>query len=287
MSDETDLDLYQAPSSDLEPGAGPPGPPSPWPIIAGVVLIVVAGIAFYWFRSSRPEVEPPPAASAPATRPPAAPPATGREVRTNLPPLDESDTAVREIVGALSTHPLVAAWLGGDQLLRGATQVLVSISDGHALPSFVRRFAPSGEFAVRPSGGRLVIDPASYRRYDKVGEAAASIDPAAAARVYRTLRPRLDEAFGELGMPGSIDVLVQQAAGRILAVPVPDGEVAVVPKGIVYAYADPRLEALPPTSKLLLRMGPANLEKIQATVRAFVEAIGSGGEGSGDAGTRS
>lgn len=274
MSDETDLDLYRASGSELDP-APPPDPPSPWPVIAGVLLIAAVALAFFWVRPQRADAPPPASAAAPASAPAATPPASEREVRTTLPPLDETDPAVREIVGALSAHPLVAAWLGGDQLLRGATQILVSISEGQALPPSVRRFAPSGVFAVRVAGGRAVIDPACYRRYDAVAAAVSSVDAAAAGRVYRTLRPRLDEAFKELGMAGSIDDLVSRAAGQVLAVPVTDGDVAVVPEGIVYAYADPRLEALPPVSKLLLRMGPDNLRTIQGKARALLAETGT------------
>jgi hypothetical protein len=274
MSDETDLDLYQATGSELDP-VPPPDPPSPWPVIAGVLLIAAAALAFFWFRPHRADAPPPVSAAAPASAPAASPPAAEREVRTTLPPLDESDPAVREIVGTLSAHPLVAAWLGGDQLLRGATQILVSISGGQALPPFVRRFAPSGAFTVRVAGGRAVIDTASYRRYDAVGAAVSSVDAAAAGRVYRTLRPRLEEAFKELGMAGSIDEIVSRAVGQVLAVPVTDGDVPVVSKGLVYAYADPRLEALPPVSKLLLRMGPDNLRTIQGKARALLAETGT------------
>jgi hypothetical protein len=275
MSDDNDLDLYQTKASEIDPGPSPGGGPSPWPVILGLVVLVAGALAFYWLRPHRAEAPASPAASAPAA-PPAAPPrAAAPDLETTLPPLDESDAAVREIVGSVSTAPLLATWLGGSQLLRGATQVLVSIADGHSLPSFVGRFAPQGSFAVRTSEGRTVIDPASYRRYDAVGAAAASIDPARAAAAYRTLRPRLDEAYRELGMAGSIDDLVIRAAGQVLAVPLVEREIPVVPKGIVYAYADPRLEALPPTSKLLLRMGPDTVRRVQTLAREFTAAVGT------------
>ena len=57
MSDETDLDLYQAPGSALEPDPPippPSEPPSPWPVIIGAILIVGAAAAFFFFRSHRP-----------------------------------------------------------------------------------------------------------------------------------------------------------------------------------------------------------------------------------------
>lgn len=273
MSDDSDLDLYQAQGSEVDPGPAPPAGPSPWPVLIGIVVIAAAAFAFYWLRPHRAEPPAAPVTTASPAVPGPSQPRAERELQTTLPPLDESDGAVRAIVGAVSSHPLVAAWLGGQQLLRGATQVLVAIADGQSLPPLVRRFAPQARFSVRDAGGRTVIDAASYRRFDAVGAAAASINPSTAAAAYRTLRPRLEDAFKELGMRGSIDEVVTRAAGQVLAVPVIDGDVPVVPNGVGYAYADPRLEALPPTSKLLLRMGPENVRRVQQTVREFVGRV--------------
>ena len=40
-----------------------------------------------------------------------------------------------------------------------------------------------------------------------------------------------------------------------------------------YAYSDPRLESLTPAQKQLLRMGPANVRKIQARLRGIANAL--------------
>jgi hypothetical protein len=277
MSDDRDLDLYQSHEPGAEAGepGSPAAGPSPWPVIIGILVIAGAAFAFYYFRPHATQPPPAPQAVAPAAPAPATTRGESPPLQTTLPPLDESDPAVREVLGAVSGHPLVGAWLGGEQLLRGATQVLVAVADGQPLPPSARRFAPQARFAVRASGRRVVIDPASYERYEAVGAAAATMNPATVAAAYRTLRPRLDEAFREMGMEGSVDDLVRRALRQVLAVPVVEGEVQVVPRGAVYAFADPRLEALPPSSKLLLRMGPDTVRRVQALAREFGAATGT------------
>ena len=47
------------------------------------------------------------------------------------------------------------------------------------------------------------------------------------------------------------------------------GEVALLQSNVLYEYADPSLESLPPLQKQLLRMGPENLERIQVYLRAL------------------
>jgi hypothetical protein len=274
MSDDTDLDLYQAPGAGApDPVLPPPTPLSPWPVIGVVALLLVAAIAFFVTRHRTPSA--PATVIAPTGKETAAspPPSAQRDVKTNLPPLAESDPAVREIVGGLSKDPLLASWLAGEQLLRSAASVLSGVAEGRSPAALLRRLAPSGTFAVKNAGGRTVMDPASYRRYDPVGAAADSLDAAAAARVYRTLAPRLDDAFKELGMPGTLDETVERAAHEVLTAPVIDAEIPVVPSGIVYAYADPALEDLSPVAKLLVRMGPENVRRILAKVRAFLGAL--------------
>jgi hypothetical protein len=56
----------------------------------------------------------------------------------------------------------------------------------------------------------------------------------------------------------------------LLDTPVPSDPIAVVPgKGATYAYKDPALEALAPIQKQLLRMGPDNVRRVQARLRAI------------------
>ena len=48
----------------------------------------------------------------------------------------------------------------------------------------------------------------------------------------------------------------------------------VVRAVVVYEYADPRLEAMTPAQKALLRMGPRNVPRVQAKLRELAAALG-------------
>ncbi|HLM44689.1 MAG TPA: DUF3014 domain-containing protein, partial [Myxococcaceae bacterium] len=50
--------------------------------------------------------------------------------------------------------------------------------------------------------------------------------------------------------------------------------VELTPKGALYAYADPRLEALGAAEKHLLRMGPENMRKVQTKLTELAGALG-------------
>src|SRR5262245_28158039 len=63
----------------------------------------------------------------------------------DLPALADTDPIVRDLVGRLSSHPKVAAWLATDQLLRNFTVVLINIADGRSPAQQLRALRPVGE----------------------------------------------------------------------------------------------------------------------------------------------
>ncbi len=60
----------------------------------------------------------------------------------------------------------------------------------------------------------------------------------------------------------------------LIGTPIPNDPIAVVPKGIGYAFADSRLENLTAAQKQLLRMGPENARTIQRSLREIALALG-------------
>ena len=119
------------------------------------------------------------------------------------------------------------------------------------------------------------MDPASYERYTPLADAVASVDPAGSARLYATLKPRIEEAYRELGVEEPLfDHALERSIVLLLKTPVIEGPVAVTPDGIGYAFADARLEGLTAAQKQLLRMGPQNTRTIQRTLRAIGLALG-------------
>ena len=135
--------------------------------------------------------------------------------------------------------------------------------------------APAGKFSVETAGDRAAISPSSYARYDAFGDAVASIDVEALGTAWRALHPALQAAYRALGYPyPTIDSAMLRALRRLELAPVREGPVFVEPDGAVYAFADPKLEALGPVEKHLLRMGPRNARLVQQKAREIESALG-------------
>jgi hypothetical protein len=89
------------------------------------------------------------------------------------------------------------------------------------------------------------------------------------------MRPRLDEAYRELGYPdGRFDAAVERALARLLSTPSIEGDAEVTPSPVLYKYADDRVERLTPAQKQLLRMGPRNAKLVQDKLREVAVALG-------------
>lgn len=272
-----DLDLR--PTSDDTPHIPPDAPASRrWPALLAALLVVAVVVTGYFvFRGRQaPPVVDTVEDTGGTTAPPAAPVADADAIP--LPPLGETDAIVRELVAQLSSHPTLAAWLATDNLIRTFTVVVSNIATGEAASGHVRALRPRAPLRVETRGGMLYIDPRSYDRYSTLAAAAASIDPAGAARVYRRLKPRIDDAYRELGYPNaSFDQTLARAIARLVDTPIPTGAVRVEAVGAdAYQFVDLRLETLEPAQKQLIRFGPDHAPVVQRALQDIGRAIGVG-----------
>jgi len=273
--DWADADLLKSTAEEAGPAAPRRRGGSAWILIA--VLVAALAAAWYagfgnWTLGKRETTTAGPAA--------AAPPATDRPLGADpfsvtVPPLDESDTVVAQLVSKLSSHPRVAAWLATKGLIRNFAAVVTNIAEGKAPASLVPSLRPSMRFNVIERGAVVRIDPQSYERYTPLAEAVASVDPAGAARLYATLKPRIEEAYRDLGNEDPLfDHTLERSIVLLLKTPVIDGPVALKPKGLGYGFADERMENLTSAQKQLLRTGPENTRTIQRSLRAIALALG-------------
>ncbi len=266
-----DRDLEKEPDVQLS-GPRDGGPPlKPIAIVGALIVLFIAGGA--WWMSRRPPVaanvspRAVTATEAPIDRPAEPPPGP-------LPPLAQMDEFLRPLLRALSSRPELARWLATDDLVRQLAMAIDQAAAGGSPARDFKVIAPQAPFTTAGRETQRTIDAASYRRYDVLVGTVTSIDASALAKVYRRIRPRLNEAYKGLGHPeGDVDRAIANALDILLATPVVKGPVAVVPKGGAWAYADPELEALLPTQKQLLRMGPAHTESILVWLRALQDAI--------------
>src|SRR5262245_31246011 len=124
-------------------------------VIGIIVSLAIAGAGgyMYWKQREPPVTltRPAPAAPKPAAEQPATQPAVVGE-NIPLPPLAESDSLIRELVGRLSSHPAVASWLATKGLLTNFVVVTQNISEGHLPTSQLHSIAPKEPFRAAGSG---------------------------------------------------------------------------------------------------------------------------------------
>ena len=190
-------------------------------------------------------------------------------------PLDQSDTLVRTLVGALSSQPAVAAWLTTNGLIRNFTVAVTNVANGDTPAKHLKPLRPAGAFSTKAARGTTWIDPASYSRYDGIAAAVDSVDARGAARLYATLKPRIEDAYKDLiGPDAQFDRTLERAIVQLLRTPVVDRDVELRTDKVSYAYADPALEGLTYAQRQLLRMGPRNVRIVKAKLRAIAGFLG-------------
>ncbi len=254
-----------------QPQQTPPTPPPQRarpvvPIILAVLVLVGVGAWFVMGRKGPPAPAPEPVAARPANpAEPAAPPSV---------PVAESDARARDLVRGLSSEPEFAKWLGTEGLIQRFTAAVGNIAEGESPRMVLSFLAPAQGFQVTRGGSQTVIDPRGYERYDAVGRVFGSLDAQSAARVYADLKPLIDGAYKEIAPPGqTFERTFSRAIQHLLAVPVPQGDVALVERGALFGYADPQIEGLSRAQKHLLRMGPKNMQAIQGKLRELQGAL--------------
>jgi hypothetical protein len=272
----SDLPEYELRKNPAELSQEAPPRRIQWVILVAILLGAVAG-ALYVALTKRPAPMSASTTTASAAKNEEARSLGGSPEPIAVPPLDESDAVVRRLIRTLSDHPAVAAWLMTDGLIRNFTAAVTNIADGMPPAEQLRALRPTASFRVLESGGKLYIDPQTYNRYNAIADAVGSIDPDGAAKVYATLKPRIEEAFGDLGYPNRrFDQVLQEAIVTLLRTPTPDRppEVKRNEEAFGYGFADVRLENLSAAQKILLRMGPRNARIVKTRLREIALALG-------------
>jgi hypothetical protein len=256
--DDLPLSQTNVASPGLEPEAPPPSP-TRWVVVGALAVVAGSLLALWWISRAKLDT---------ATIPPTT--ATDVAVRSNrpkrqpiqLPSLDGSDPLLREMVAALSHHPLLARLLATDRLVRSATLAVEQIGDGRTPAEPLRPLRPATRLAILGTeSGR--IDPKSYARWNGPTASLTSVNPAEAAQVYVNVKPLFDQAYRELGHPkGDFDDAIVRAIGTLAGTPPLSTDPELLRRPGYYEHADPTLRSLLPVQKQLLLVGPDNRQKI-------------------------
>jgi hypothetical protein len=241
--------------------------------LAAILIVAVVVYVFFLRAPAEPEPEPAPEPEPVEAEVIPAEPEAG-PVSIDLAPLDESDALVRLLAQELSAHPRLATTLATDELVRKFVAAMVNIAAGETPSAHLGVLAPEGEFHAITRNGRLVVDPASYRRYDWLADAFGSLNTEATVQLYYQLKPLLVEAYRDLGYPeGDFHDVLLAAIDELVATPVIQGDIELEPSVLSYRYRDPDIESLSDVDKHMLRMGPENVAEIQGKLRELRMAL--------------
>jgi hypothetical protein len=239
--------------------------PLPWILIA---LAAAAGGAYLWLRL---RAEPPPPPAALETPAPAPPP---EELEPTPEAAAAGEATLADLLPKVSSDALARRGLSPEDFVRRAAVVIANLAEGVSPRRELAFLEPKGRFQAVRRGGKLVMAPASYARYDAFAAAVRSVDVAALGAAWRAGRPALQAAYRRLGYRGTaLDRALARALRRLAEAPVRDGEVELVEAEGVHVYADQALEKLPAVEKHLLRMGPANTRVIQEKAREILAEL--------------
>lgn len=243
---------------------------------AAAVAVVGLSIGAIVYFSARDDKVAPPAKPVAATPPPVAVPEEPAikhplpEVAKPeaLPRLDESDQplqkALEEIVGKGPVEQFVIP----KDLVR---HIVVSI-DNMPEAKVAERLRPvkrvPGAFVVGGTAEAPTLDAANYERYTPLLQLVGSVDTQTLVSTYTRYYPLFQQAYESLGHPPEYfnDRLVE-VIDVLLAAPEVPGPIALAQPGVLYEFADPKLEALPAGQKVLIRMGTDNARIVKTRLR--------------------
>ena len=244
--------------------------------IIAIAIVLLLGVGAWWM--SRDTKAPP--ASGNATPPTAAVAGTEAVIPKTealpltLPPMEGMDAFLRPLLGALSSRPELANWLATDDLIGQLASAIDQAAVGNSPARDFKVIKPAGAFAATGRGNQRFVEVSSYRRYDGLVQTVTSIDATRVAVLYKTIRPRLNEAYRRMGNPdGDVDRAMARVLDILLDTPIVKDPIPIVADEGAWIYADEALEERPPTQKQLLRMGSANVERVQTWLRALQAAL--------------
>ncbi len=257
-----------------------------WPAL--VVLVVVgAGLYLYLARSPEP-VQPPPGSStlpevssAGVIRHPIEDIAQDAEgvAGEEVPPLDASDASVEGAAADLLGGEAVLGLVNPGDYIRK----IVATVDNLARDRTSARLWPvqptPGRFTVRQEDDRTYLSAENFQRYTPFVSLAASVDAGKLVALYVRFYPLFQQAHEDLGYPQQyFNDRVIDVIDNLLATPDPgdtielvlppqDPSVEVARPWVLYEYADPALRSLSAGQKILVRMGPANADRVKTSLR--------------------
>lgn len=191
-----------------------------------------------------------------------------------LPQLDDSDNFFRDLMLTDKPNKGLGVWLQADDLVRRIASYLDGLARGSMLSKIFPLNNPQGTFTTHQQDDVIWLNAGNYERYNNTLAIVMSLDMKQIAGIFHLIRPLLENAFAELGYkPRQMDGIILRSIDNILATPVIVEPLQLIRESVTYKFANPKLEALMPLQKQLLRAGPENTQRVQQQALALKKAL--------------
>lgn len=245
------------------------------PLIAGGIAAVVAIVAgaYLWLRE--PPVEPTPIEPESVVEtPPASYPIPETAPSVPLPELTESDPAMLVALARLFPAQSIEQFLVQQNIVRN---VVVSV-DNLPRRKVAERLRPvkriGGQFVVAGSEDARVLSEENYVRYQPFVQVVKATDMNQVAALYFEFYPLFQQAYADLGYPdGYFNNRLVEVIDHLLETPDVAGPIRLTQPGVLYEFADPKLESLSAGQKMLIRVGKANAAVLKTKLRELRAAV--------------
>lgn len=197
------------------------------------------------------------------------------EVVVPLPALNDSDAELSQALLALNWKAGLAALFNREEIIRNLVVTVDNIAQGQLVAGHPVLVKPADGYRVQPlAEGRYLTAADNSQRYEPYLQLLESVPPRQVLALKRRYQPLLDQAFAELGYPDlTFDQRLEQAFTVLLNTPdVPAGAELSRPS-VMYTYADSQLEQLPEAQKQILRLAPAQQQRLKTLLRNYQQAL--------------
>lgn len=274
-------------------------------IIAGIVVLALGVIAFYWFEKDQPRDSAPPEVAvetapeltaAPEPEQVIPPLVVGEKLAVvdpeleelPLPPLAQSDGYVQENLAGVVGEAAAMQYFANEGLVSRAVATVDALGSRQVPGNIQAIQGPAGSYAAAedPNPPTVILneqgdpmpqylsDPANQTRYINYVEMLEIMDAETFAALYQRNYPLFQQAWRELGY---VDVDFNERLGQVidelLATPELEEPYQLIKPEAVYLFADEDLESLTAGQKVLLRMGSENAKRVKSSLREIQQAL--------------
>lgn len=185
--------------------------------------------------------------------------------------LNQSDQSARTAAADLSVQ--LGRLLVPAEQLRKWVVFVDRVADGELLSKHRPWQLNLGSFSADGEDDELQLSSSNYGRYSAAISIVETVPAEKLAYYLDQWTPLFEEAYAELGRPGVFKQRLLAALDQIIAAQALTVRPRLIQPSVMYKYADIRLESASDVQKLMWRMGPDNMTRLQRYAHELREFI--------------